>query len=71
MAKIIPFLSQKLNIEECSDKFPEPTLFKRIKGDVKTLSGKGKIVKTWIYIYNLPIDNLEQIKSGDFTPAKK
>ena len=66
--RILPALDK---YEECSDKFPEPTLFKRIRGDVKTLSDKGKIVKTWIYIYNLPIDNLEQIKSGNFTPAKK
>ncbi|MCL4427796.1 MAG: gamma-glutamylcyclotransferase [Deltaproteobacteria bacterium] len=64
--KILPALDE---YEECSDKFLEPTLFKRIKGDVKTIG--GEIIKTWIYIYNLPVDNLKQIKSGNFTAAKK
>ena len=64
--KILPALDE---YEECSDKFPEPALFKRIKGDVKTVS--GEIIKTWIYIYNLPVDNLKRIESGNFTSAKK
>ena len=51
--------------EECSNKFPEPTLFKRIKDDVRL--NNGDTVNAWIYIYNMPVDNLVQIKSGNFT----
>ena len=51
--------------EECSDKFPEPTLFKRIKDDVSL--DNGDIVNAWIYIYNMPVDNLVRIRSGNFT----
>ena len=59
---ILPNLDE---YEECSDKFPKPTLFKRIKGDVRL--NNDDTVNAWIYIYNMPVDNLVQIKSGNFT----
>lgn len=65
--KILPALDE---YEECSDKYKEPTLFKRIKDDVN-IAGKNNTVNAWIYIYNRPVDNLEQIKSGNFTAAEK
>ncbi len=58
---ILPSLD---DYEECSDKFPKPTLFKRIKDDVRL--DNGDIVSAWIYIYNMPVDNLIRIKSGNF-----
>jgi len=60
---ILPALDE---YEECSDKFAEPTLYKRIKDKVKILIN-GKIVNSWIYIYNMPVDNLRIIKSGNFS----
>ena len=59
---ILPSLDE---YEECSDVFQEPTLFKRIKDNVR--QDNGDIVSAWIYIYNMPIDNLMRIKSGNFT----
>ncbi len=66
---ILPSLD---NYEECSDKFPEPKLFKRIPKLFKRIKDdvgldNGDIVSACIYIYNMPVDNLMQIKSGNFT----
>ncbi|MHB1696598.1 MAG: gamma-glutamylcyclotransferase family protein [bacterium] len=54
--------------EECSDNFPEPKLYKRIKDKVHLAT--GDIINAWIYIYNLPVDNLKEIKSGNFSQTE-
>jgi gamma-glutamylcyclotransferase (GGCT)/AIG2-like uncharacterized protein YtfP len=51
--------------EECSDKFLDPKLFLRIKDNVKT--AKGEYITSWIYLYNLPVKELRQIETGNFT----
>jgi len=61
---ILPSLD---DYEECSDKFPKPTLYKRIKDNVRLIN--GNIINSWIYIYNMPVDNLVRIKSGNFTKS--
>lgn len=57
-------LSSLDEYEECSDKFPEPKLYKRIKDNIRVTN--GDTVNAWIYIYNLPVGNLKEIKSGNF-----
>lgn len=44
-------------------KQPKPNLFIRKKVQAETDTG---IVKCWIYLYNLPVDGLHQIISGDY-----
>ena len=61
---ILPSLDE---YEECSAKFQKPTLFKRIKDDVRL--NNGDRVNAWVYIYNMPVDNIKQIKSGNFTSS--
>ncbi len=51
--------------EECSKRFPEPTLFK--KKLCKVTTEEGKEIKAWVYIYNRETRGLQQIKSGVFT----
>ncbi len=59
------FVIQKLDeYEECSPEFPDPKEYVRQLWDIDYIDGEK--IKAWIYIYNLPIQNLERIKSGDF-----
>jgi gamma-glutamylcyclotransferase (GGCT)/AIG2-like uncharacterized protein YtfP len=51
--------------EECSRRFPEPTLFK--KKICKVNTEEGNEIKAWVYIYNRKTKGLKQIKSGIFT----
>jgi gamma-glutamylcyclotransferase (GGCT)/AIG2-like uncharacterized protein YtfP len=55
--------------EECTSADPEPTEFKREELDVRYQS--GKMVKAWIYLYNLPTVGKRQITSGDYVESLK
>ncbi|XCF04939.1 gamma-glutamylcyclotransferase family protein [Tamlana crocina] len=44
--------------------YPEPHLFK--KEQVTAFLEDGATIETVVYLYNLPLDGLQQIKSGDF-----
>jgi len=50
--------------EECSDKYPKPHEYKRVKVDVYLNS--GKVLKAWVYEYNYSIEKLKLISSGDY-----
>lgn len=50
--------------EECSKRFPEPTLFKREICKVNTEAGRQ--IMAWVYIYNRETAGLQQIKPGVF-----
>jgi gamma-glutamylcyclotransferase (GGCT)/AIG2-like uncharacterized protein YtfP len=50
--------------EECSAKFPTPTLYCRWKKTV--VLENGITVDAWVYMYNRPTDGLTEIPSGDF-----
>ncbi|MGR9100773.1 MAG: gamma-glutamylcyclotransferase family protein [Gammaproteobacteria bacterium] len=50
--------------EECSDRFPEPREYKRVK--VKVLLHEGGSRAAWAYIYNRPVFGLKRIKSGNY-----
>lgn len=49
-------------------KEPQPDLFIRKRIAIETETG---LVKCWVYLYNLPIDGLHQITSGDYVSYKK
>ena len=50
--------------EECSGRFPAPHEYTRVKAKIILL--EGGIVSAWVYVYTLPVDRLEQIRSGDY-----
>ncbi|WP_201352182.1 gamma-glutamylcyclotransferase family protein [Hydrogenimonas urashimensis] len=50
--------------EGCSDSFPKPHEYRRIKSDV--YDGNGKTFHAWLYVYNHPTEGLETIPSGDY-----
>lgn len=50
--------------EECGEQNPEPKEYVREKRLVH--SANGNAIEAWIYIYNRPVDDLDQIPSGDF-----
>lgn len=50
--------------EECGEQSPEPKEYVREKRLVH--SANGNVIEAWIYIYNCPVDDLDQIQSGDF-----
>lgn len=50
--------------EECSAADPQPHEYRRTRIDVRLL--KGGSLNCWAYLYNLPIDNLQPIPSGDY-----
>lgn len=57
--------------EECSDNFPEPKLFKRIKTRIDCLRNRRFCgYDAWIYIYNRPVGGLREIKPGIFRKPK-
>lgn len=59
------FLMEKLDdYEECSDKYPDPREYVREKKLINT--AMGNCIEAWIYIYNRPVNDLMQIKSGNF-----
>ncbi len=51
--------------EECSEKYPEPHEYKRVKTNI--YFDNGDILSAWVYEYNYDTKNLAQIKSGDYT----
>lgn len=53
--------------EGCGPDDAEPTQYLRLVQDVM-LSG-GTTVKAWVYVYNLPVEMLEWIRSGRFDMA--
>lgn len=55
----------KLDVYEvCSATCPEPHEYTRVKKTMNTNAGDA--IEAWIYIYNFPVGELEQIQSGDF-----
>jgi len=42
----------------------QPNLYIRV---IKPIETAGGIINAWIYLYNLPITNLPQITSGDYS----
>ncbi len=50
--------------EGCSPLFPEPHEFRRIK--TKVLLKKNQTVSGWVYIFNLSIQGLVRIESGNY-----
>lgn len=50
--------------EDCGVNFPEPHEYKRQITQVET-EDKNRI-QAWVYYYNLPVDNLIFIASGDY-----
>ena len=57
-------LTELDDYEECSSRFPEPHEYNRLKSEI-TLP-EGESVFAWVYVYNFPVDRLEQIHSGDY-----
>lgn len=55
--------------EACSDDYPEPREYKRVKRQVTTESGDK--ISAWIYLFNLPTEPFLQIHSGDFVQFQK
>lgn len=54
-------LSRLDKYEECSPDFPEPTKYKREKCNVYI---GGKVITSWIFIYNRSVRDKKEIKSG-------
>ncbi|MDX1676553.1 gamma-glutamylcyclotransferase family protein [Arsukibacterium sp.] len=50
--------------EACGPGFASPAEYLRLQQQI-TLEN-GEIISAWVYIYNHPIDGLQQILSGDF-----
>lgn len=50
--------------EECGPNFPRPNEFIRQKQSV--ILSDGRVLQTWIYIYNHSTETLPEIPSGDF-----
>ncbi len=50
--------------EECGDRFPVPHEFSRKLISIE-LSGGGSVV-AWVYLYNLDVSKLLQIKTGNY-----
>ena len=50
--------------EECSDEFPLPHEYTREIITVTT--HEGKEITAWAYIYNLSVENLQLIETGDW-----
>lgn len=53
--------------EGCGPDDPEPTQYLRLVQKVTLDSGAQ--VEAWVYVYNLPVEKLEWIKSGRFDVA--
>lgn len=50
--------------EECGENYVAPTEYIRHKMAIST--SDGRLVESWIYLYNRPVESLIQIKSGRF-----
>lgn len=59
-----PVLARLDDYEECSERFSVPHEYKRVKAEINF--AEGDAVQAWVYVYNLPVDRLEQIHSGDY-----
>lgn len=53
--------------EGCGPDDPEPTQYLRLVQTVTLDSGAQ--MEAWVYVYNLPVDELEWIRSGRFDAA--
>ncbi|SFZ94388.1 Uncharacterized conserved protein YtfP, gamma-glutamylcyclotransferase (GGCT)/AIG2-like family [Flaviramulus basaltis] len=50
--------------EGIGEKYPEPQLFKKLV--TTAFLEDGSTLKTWVYLYNLPVKGLKQITSGNY-----
>jgi len=50
--------------EECTDKYPEPHEYIRLKQRVYLTN--GETIDCWVYIYNFCVRDLELVESGDY-----
>ena len=57
-------LPQLDEYEECTEQFPQPHEYVR-KKLLFSLSGSEKVC-AWVYVYNLDVTGLVQIKNGDY-----
>ncbi|SNY52670.1 Uncharacterized conserved protein YtfP, gamma-glutamylcyclotransferase (GGCT)/AIG2-like family [Arsukibacterium tuosuense] len=57
-------LAESDQYEACGPGFAVPTEYLRLQQQI-TLKN-GEVISAWVYIYNHPIDGLQQIMSGDF-----
>ncbi len=58
-------LSRLDQYEECGPGFSEPTEYVREIQYVRLRSGKN--ISTWVYLYNLPTNDLALVRSGRFS----
>lgn len=68
---INPEISFKIldDFEECSDRYPEPHEYIRVKSYVYL--NNHKKLKAWVYQFNLPVKNFQLISSGNYTEYLK
>ncbi len=64
LAKAANLLAELDTYEECGPGFTSPTEYLCLLQHITLKS--GDIVTAWVYVYNQPIDGLQQILSGDF-----
>ena len=64
LAKAANLLTELDAYEQCGPGFASPTEYLRLQQQISLKS--GDIVTAWVYVYNQPIDGLQQILSGDF-----
>lgn len=61
-------LPQLDKYEECGPGFPEPTEY--IREEKEVILNNGQKLIAWVYVYNHPIGDIEEITSGDFLNMK-
>jgi gamma-glutamylcyclotransferase (GGCT)/AIG2-like uncharacterized protein YtfP len=64
---LVKVLKQLDNYEGFGDNQQQPNLFVRELIEVETDKG---FIKCWVYLYNLPLDGLRLIESGDYLEYK-
>jgi gamma-glutamylcyclotransferase (GGCT)/AIG2-like uncharacterized protein YtfP len=63
----IPVLKQLDDYEGFGDNQEQPNLFVRELMQIETAEG---FINCWVYLYNLPVDTLVLIESGDYLKYK-
>lgn len=63
-SELLPVLDEH---EECTDRFPEPHEYIRVKLPVNPVG--GDVVTAWVYIYNRDVSNLLPVTSGHYTDS--
>jgi gamma-glutamylcyclotransferase (GGCT)/AIG2-like uncharacterized protein YtfP len=59
-----PMLFKRLDrYEECDNTFPQPHEYRR---EIIRVTYRKRLLKAWVYLYNLPTVKKRRIKSGDY-----